>query len=109
MSDRILPDWTPAERVGDPRCGSQPALGAETCGKPATWHVLWTATPPAPMSLLCDRHMAQARAELVYTDRHRAAVICDMPGTGWWLAETPSRCALTTTTHITSQTQRCEQ
>ncbi|MFF2964275.1 hypothetical protein ACFVT1_36535 [Streptomyces sp. NPDC057963] len=108
MSDRVLPDWTPTDRVGDPRCGSQPAPGAETCGAPATWHVLWTVATPAPLSLLCDKHMTQARRELVYTDRHPAAVICDMPGTGW-LMDTPSRCVLTTTTQLSVQTREATQ
>lgn len=91
-----FPDFTPTERIGDPRCGSQPAAHVPACGKPATWHVLWTATPPAPLSLLCDEHMAHAQQNLVYVDRHPAAVICDIPGTGW-LTGTSSRCVLTTT------------
>lgn len=103
MSDSPLPDWTPTDRIGDPRCGSQPTTDAPTCGASATWHVLWTPAPPAPMSLLCTKHMAQARKESVYADRHPAAVICDMPGIGW-LTTTPSRCVLTTTEQPTATT-----
>ncbi|WP_329047081.1 hypothetical protein [Streptomyces sp. NBC_01422] len=99
-----FPDFTPTERIGNPRCGSKPATDAPACHAPATWHVLWTATPPAPLSLLCDEHMAQTRQGLVYTDRHPAAVICDMPGTGW-LMSTPSRCVLTTTTELNAQAE----
>ncbi|MFD5875668.1 hypothetical protein [Streptomyces sp. NPDC060322] len=99
-----FPDFTPTERIGDPRCGSKSATHAPACGKPATWHVLWTATPPAPLSLLCDEHMAHARQHLVYADQHPAAMICDIPGTGW-LTTTPSQCVLTTTTELNAQAQ----
>lgn len=79
------------ERRGELRCGSVPAAGAQGCTAPATWHVAWRLEPKADFSLLCDRHMAQAQQELVYADRHRAEIDCDMPGTGWLLTE-PSRC-----------------
>lgn len=94
-----FPDFTPTGRIGDPRCGSKPAADAPACGAPATWHVLWTTVPPAPLSLLCGTHMTQARRDLAYADCHPAAVICDIPGTGW-LMSAPSRCVLTTTTDM---------
>ncbi|MDQ0809877.1 hypothetical protein QFZ63_001591 [Streptomyces sp. B3I7] len=96
------PNLTPTTRNADPRCGSQPAPNAPTCGQPATWHVAWRLTPgDAHFSLMCDRHMEQASRELVYVDRHEAEVACDMPGTGWLLA-TPSRCVAATTEDATA-------
>ncbi|WP_329308382.1 hypothetical protein [Streptomyces microflavus] len=99
MATEPFPDFTPTERIGDPRCGSCPAPNTPPCAAPATWHVLWTTAPPAPLSLLCDKHMAQAQRSLAYVDRHPAAVICDIPGTGW-LTGNPSRCVLTTTDDV---------
>ncbi|MFE7954408.1 hypothetical protein [Streptomyces sp. NPDC057413] len=61
------------------------------CRAPATWHVAWHFRPPAEFSLVCNEHMAVVQQELVYVDRHPAAVNCDMPGTAWQTS-TPSRC-----------------
>ncbi len=91
-----FPLLTPTDRIADPRCGSQPALGAPACGAPAAWHVAWRLTPgDAQFSLLCHSHMAMVARDLVYVDRHRADVNCDMPGTGWQLTD-PSRCVVAT-------------
>ncbi|MEC3993986.1 hypothetical protein VSR01_10695 [Actinacidiphila sp. DG2A-62] len=86
-----FPQLHPVERRGELRCGSVPAAGAQGCTAPATWHVAWRLEPKADFSLFCDRHMTQARQELVYADRHAAEINCDMPGTGWLLTD-PSRC-----------------
>jgi hypothetical protein len=95
-----FPELTPTEKRGELRCGSQPSSGAPTCGEPATWHVAWRLTPgDAHFSLVCDLHMAMARHDLVYVDRHSADVVCDMPGTGW-AADRPSRCAIATTENM---------
>lgn len=101
-----LPELSPTDRIADPRCGSKPAPGAPACGAPATWHVAWTLTPgSAHFSLLCDPHMTMARRDLVYADRHPATVTCDLPGTGWLLAD-PSRCVLATTDNATARAER---
>lgn len=91
------PRLTPTPRLGDPRCGSQPAVDAPTCGVPATWHVAWSLTPGnVEFSLVCDAHMAMAQRSMVYADRHPVEVACDMPGTGWQITD-PSRCVIATT------------
>lgn len=74
-----------------------------TCGVPAVWHVAWRLTPgDAHFSLLCGPHMRMAERDLLYADRHRAAVACDMPGTGW-THTTPSRCVPTSSDDLTTQ------
>ena len=88
-----MPDLTPTHRVGNPRCGSRDTDDSPTCGAPATWHIAWTLTPPVNFSLVCDQHMTQAQRSFVYTDRHPAAVACDMPGTGWAVGD-PSFCVV---------------
>lgn len=88
------PQLSPTARRGDPRCGSiLPSMPNDPCGQPATWHVAWTLTQPAKFSLLCEPHMDAAQRDLVYADRHPAAIACDMPGTGWQLGN-PSRCVI---------------
>jgi hypothetical protein len=87
------PETTPTRRIGDPRCGSRETANEPPCGRPATWHIAWRLTPPAGFSLVCDEHMTECQGKFVYADRHRAEVVCDMPGTGW-LTEQPSRCVL---------------
>jgi hypothetical protein len=92
--DYCTPKLTPTTLNGDPRCGFCPDTAPTIpCGRPATWHVAWYLRPPAAFSLLCDEHMAAARVQFAYVDRHPAAVICDMPGAGW-LVSTPSRCVI---------------
>ena len=76
------PELTPTVRIGDPRCGSRHTSGSPACGAPATWHIAWSLTTPAEFSLVCDQHMTEAQRNFVYVDRHPAAVVCDMPGTG---------------------------
>lgn len=88
-------------REGNLTCGSSPAPGAPACGAPATWHIAWRlGPPPASFSLVCDQHMAEVQTHLVYADRHRAEVTCDMPGTGWLLGD-PSRCVVASTDDLT--------
>lgn len=89
-----FPHLTPTARTGRLRCGSHPPdMPDHLCGQSAAWHVAWTLTVPARFSLLCDRHMASAQRDLVYSDRHPVTVECDMPGTGW-LPGDPSRCVI---------------
>ncbi|MFI1677022.1 hypothetical protein [Streptomyces sp. NPDC020607] len=92
-----FPTLTPTDRIADPRCGLCPEPEGPACGAPASWHVAWKLIPgDAHFSLLCAPHMTTVQADFVYVDRHPAAVVCDMPGTGWLLAD-PSQCVLATT------------
>lgn len=87
------PILTPTRRLGDPRCGACPEPGAPRCGQPAAWHVLWHYTPQADFSLVCELHMSWVQQQFVYIGRHPAAIACDMPGTGWQIAD-PSFCVI---------------
>ncbi|MEU9558012.1 hypothetical protein [Streptomyces fumanus] len=101
-----LPEFHSTDRIADPRCGSKPSSIDPACGAPATWHVAWKLTPgDAHFSLLCDLHLIKAQANFVYADRHPATITCDMPGTGWLVAD-PSRCVLATTDDATAQAER---
>lgn len=83
----------PTLRKGDPSCGACPFPGAPRCGEPAAWHVFWHMTPQVDFSLVCDLHMSWVQSQFVYIDRHPATVTCDMPGTGWQIAD-PSFCVI---------------
>jgi len=97
----------PTPRLGRLLCLSTPTPGGPACGTPATWHIAWWLTPKADFSLVCDEHMAAVQRTLVYVDRHPAAISCDMPGTGWLVAE-PSRCVPATTEDTAAQQARAE-
>lgn len=91
-----FPKLTRTERIADPRCGWKDDDASPPHHIPATWHVAWHLKQPADFSLVCDEHMAVVERDMVYVDRHPAAVACDMPGTGW-LTSDPSRCVAATT------------
>ena len=97
-----FPHLTPTGRIADPRCGWKPDHDSPPHGVPATWHIAWHLVQPADFSLVCDEHMAEVRRDMVYADRHRAEVACDMPGTGWLVAS-PSRCVVATTEDVAAQ------
>lgn len=93
----MTPDLTLIRRKGEITCGwCPPATPTTPCGQPATWHVAWWFTPKADFSLVCEAHMAAVQEQMVYVDRHPAAIACDMPGTGWLVAD-PSRCVIAST------------
>lgn len=54
---------------------------ANLCGTPATWHIVWDLN--LENGLACDPHMAEARARLVFVDRHHVGPDCSMPGVHW--------------------------
>jgi hypothetical protein len=97
-----FPTLIPTDRNGELRCGWQATADAPTCGAPATWHVAWWLAPKADFSLVCDAHMTQAQAQFVYAARHPAEMACDMPGTGWLIAD-PSRCVIATTEDVAAR------
>ncbi|MFJ9128904.1 hypothetical protein ACIRJS_32865 [Streptomyces sp. NPDC102340] len=98
------PELTPTPRTGHLQCG-RVAPGEPDCDAPAVWHVAWWFTPKADFSLLCEEHMGWAQHEFVYIDRHPAEINCDMPGTGWLLAD-PSRCVPASTNDIANSETR---
>lgn len=54
---------------------------ANLCGAPATWHIAWDLN--LENGLACDTHMAEARTQLVFVDRHPVGPDCSMPGVHW--------------------------
>lgn len=72
----------PTPPLGDeqPDGGGSCTFGADPnlCGKPATWHIIWT--PDGENGLACDEHAEYARAHFVNYDRHLFGGVCCMPG-----------------------------
>ncbi|MFJ2719396.1 hypothetical protein [Streptomyces sp. NPDC087437] len=50
-------------------------------------------SPRGHFTLVCDQHMTELEGVYHYVDRHRADIMCAMPGTGW-LSGKPSRCVI---------------
>ena len=48
------------------------------CGKPATWHVIWTAD--MENGLCCDEHMAEVRREWAFYAAHPYEMVCSIRG-----------------------------
>lgn len=96
------PHLTPASRAGELRCGAREWPTDPPCPRPATWHIAWRFTPKGEFSLACDAHMTGMADTHDYVDRHPAEVNCDMPGTGWLIAD-PSRCVVAPTTAASSE------
>ncbi|MCM1964894.1 hypothetical protein [Streptomyces sp. G1] len=95
-----LPKLTFREKAGALACTNAPDPEAPTtaCEAPADWHIAWTLTPGAAwFSLACTPCMDEILRHNVFTDRHPARPECDLPGTGWETAATPSYCVWTTT------------
>lgn len=73
--------------MGDPRpfggstCGRSEGPTHDECGKPATWHVLWTADGHA--SGTCDEHYDEVRRRWAFRDAHLFGGVCNMPNTVW--------------------------
>lgn len=64
--------------AGEHTCGFSPTLDyAGHCGKPATWHVIWTVE--MDNTLCCDEHMADALIQWVFFMRHPIGPDCTMP------------------------------
>ena len=59
-------------------CGFNPSMvEGDECGKPATWHIIWTLD--AENGAACDEHFEDARATWVYVCAHRRGPDCMMP------------------------------
>lgn len=64
----------------------------DLCGKPATWHLIWT--PDGENGLACDEHAAWANANFTEYDRHPFGGVCCMPGSFvvWSWEQPPGLC-----------------
>ncbi|HTE57021.1 MAG TPA: hypothetical protein VK698_39480 [Kofleriaceae bacterium] len=66
-------------------CGYSPGdTDADTCMRPATWHIAWDVA--MENGLACDEHMASAK-KFAYVDRHPVGADCSMPGSAWFFEE----------------------
>lgn len=60
-------------------CGFNPSMiEGEECGKPATWHIIWTLD--GENGSACDEHHASSTAAYVCVCSHRRGPDCMMPG-----------------------------
>lgn len=62
---------------------------ASRCGKPATWHVIWTSD--MENGLACDEHYDEARSTWAYFAVHPYRMECSMPGAVYVHAENVCR------------------
>lgn len=78
---------------GEATCGRSvgPTIN-DGCGKPAAWHVLWTAD--GDNGLTCDEHYAELGIRWMFRDLHPFGGVCCMPNTVWIDsdAESPGLC-----------------
>lgn len=88
------PPRNPRPHDGELCCHARTWPTDPPCPNPATWHVAWLLAPRGHFSLVCDPHMTALADVYDYVDRHRAGVMCAMPGTGWQTGTEPSRCVL---------------
>ncbi|GAA4626903.1 hypothetical protein GCM10023196_037040 [Actinoallomurus vinaceus] len=72
---RLTPQFNGERSDHDRTCGY--GTPENHCGKPATWHVLWTVD--GTNSLDCDEHMADAEKQWVFYGRHRLGPHCLHP------------------------------
>jgi hypothetical protein len=90
----------PEKRTSPPLLGDRPAmdqtcgrwLGTTNCGKPATWHFMWT--PEGDNGLTCDEHHDEALRVWTHHDRHPITAVCTMPDANWFFSwdEPPGYC-----------------
>lgn len=60
-------------------CGFNPSMiEGQECGKPGTWHIIWTLD--AENGAACDEHYENARAQFAFVCAHRRGSDCMMPG-----------------------------
>jgi hypothetical protein len=60
------------------------------CGKPATWHIIWTSD--AENGLVCDEHANEARRRWAFVGIHPYEMSCSMPGARYLADE--NRCVV---------------
>lgn len=78
MSNELFPEFG---TVGPPqRCGFGTTL-ENACGKPATWHVLWSSRGNA--SLECEFHHRVAHSRWLFYADHPFDPNCCLPGASY--------------------------
>lgn len=60
------------------------------CGKPGTWHIIWTAD--CENGIACDEHYAEAKSRWVFYAAHPYEPVCSMPGAVFLVDE--NRCVV---------------
>lgn len=78
----VTPPLGDIRLLGEATCGRSvgPTIN-DGCGKPATWHVLWTAD--GDNGLTCDEHYAEVGIRWASLDSHPFGGVCCMPNTVW--------------------------
>lgn len=72
------PPFICSRRIGTGPTPDEPPV---YCGKPATWHIIWTLE--GDNSIACDEHADSARANWVFAGMHPYSEVCSMPGSRW--------------------------
>lgn len=74
----------------DQTCGRW--LGDTNCGRPATWHFMWTQD--GDNGLCCDEHHDEALRTWTHHDRHPITAVCTLPDANWFFSwdEPPGCC-----------------
>lgn len=77
----------------DQTCGRW--FGDHNCGKPATWHFMWTED--GENGLCCDEHHDEALRVWSHHDKHPMTAVCTMPDSSWFYSwdQPPGMCAWT--------------
>lgn len=83
MSDEIpgtalTPPLGPRRQHLFHQCGyNASVVEGNECGKPATWHIIWTLD--AENGAACDEHYENAKANYVFVCAHQRGADCMMP------------------------------
>lgn len=90
VTDGPFPPLGAARPVMDATCGRLAPGGH--CGKPATWHVIWTSD--TENGLCCDGHMDEVIRRWAFYDRHPVGAACTLPDVRlvWSWDDPPGRC-----------------
>jgi len=94
-TDAKRPSVTPPQGdempVMDASCGY--GYPGPLCGRPATWHIIWT--PDTDNGMACDEHAAHAAARWAWYDRHPMTETCSAPERQviWSWDDPPGKCA----------------
>lgn len=80
---RLLGDFLPPFREGDvPSHICSRWIVDHNCGRPATWHIIWTVD--LENGTVCDEHLEEARREWVFFAVHPYEPSCAPPALFFW-------------------------
>lgn len=74
----LTPPLGPRRQENFDTCGYNPTMTwGDECGKPGTWHIIWTFD--AENGVACEEHYANARAKWAFVCAHPRGPDCMMP------------------------------